>query len=412
MRLSETERRNARRFIMATVFIYALGFGIVIPVLPALIMQLEGIDLPAATLIGGYLAASYALFQFAFGPAIGGLGDRFGRRPVLLLSLFGFAADYALMGLAPNVAWLFAGRMLAGALGAVFGPANAAMADMSSSKERARNFGLVGAAFGLGFIIGPAVGGLVAEYSLRLPFFIAAGLALANGIYGLFVFRETMDMARARPFQIARANPLGALIGLRHQPALLMIALAYLLWMTSSGIYTATWTYYAIAQFDWDSRMIGYSLGIVGASLVVFQSQVIGPAVARFGERKVALIGLVGGIVGFAMFTAPLSTIAALLVCAMVGVQGMVMPSLNAMMSRRVEGDAQGELQGLVGSLTALAALAAPLLYNNLLATFIAADRPTPFPGAPFILALLIALVTVVIIWRLPRTSAATPDTA
>lgn len=210
-------QKRARRFVLLTVFIYSIGFGIIMPVLPDLIRELTNVSLSEATRIGAWIGAAYGIFQFLLGPLMGNLGDRFGRRPVFLVSLFGFGADFLLMGLAPSIIWLFVGRSIAGGFGAIFGPANAAMADMSAAEDRAASFGKVGAAFGLGFIMGPALGGLLAEYGTRLPFFVAGGLAFANGIYGYFVFPETMGEERRRPFEWRRANPLGALASLRDR---------------------------------------------------------------------------------------------------------------------------------------------------------------------------------------------------
>jgi MFS transporter, DHA1 family, tetracycline resistance protein len=387
-------QKRARRFVLLTVFIYSAGFGIIMPVLPDLIRELTQVSLSEATRLGAWIGAAYGVFQFLMGPMMGNLGDRFGRRPVFLVSLFGFGTDFLLMGLAPSILWLFIGRSVAGGLGAIFGPANAAMADMSSAEDRAASFGKVGAAFGLGFIMGPALGGLLGDFGTRIPFFVAAGLAFANCIYGYFTFPETMSKERQRKFEWKRANPLGALASLGKIKGILPIALIYFLWISATNIYPASWSFFAPAQFGWDSKMVGISLTLVGLVMVVFQSFVIGRFVKRFGERRTAFIGMASGIVGFTI-TAFLTngTIALIFTC-INGFSGMAMPALNAMMSKRTPPDQQGELQGLNGSLSALAFLAAQLVYNNVLSAFTADNAPVYFPGAPFLIAAGIAVVT------------------
>ncbi len=399
--MTPRQRKMATTFVLVTVFIYSMGFGIIMPVLPDLIMELEGISLSEATLIGGYLAASYALFQFLLGPLIGNLSDKYGRRPIFLLSLLGFGIDYALMGFAPNIIWLFIGRSIAGGLGAIFGPANSAMADMSSGEDRAKGFGLVGAAFGIGFIVGPALGGLLGDISTRAPFFVASGLAIINFLFGLFAFQETLPKEKRRTFQFSRANPVGALANLRKYPSILGIALAYFLWMLCTSIYPSTWAYYAPAQFGWDSKTVGYSLALVGLSMALVQTFVLGRSVARYGERKTVIIGISAAICFLLCYTISTSATLAFVVCALVGVQGMVMPSLNAMMSRRIPDNMQGELQGFNGSMGALATLAAPLVYNTALSHFTAPERSAQFAGAPFAIAAAVAVLTLIIVFRL-----------
>lgn len=387
-------QKRAQRFVLLTVFIYAVGFGIITPVLPDLIRELTGASLSEATRLGAWIGAAYAIFQFLLGPMMGNLGDRFGRRPVFLFSLFGFGVDFLLMGLAPSIIWLFIGRSIAGGLEAIFGPANAAMADMSRAEDRAASFGKVGAAFGLGFILGPAMGGLLADYGTRLPFLLAAGLAFANGIYGYFVFPETMPKERQRPFQWRRANPLGALANLSKIKGILPIASIYFLWVSATNIYPASWTFFAPIQFGWDSKMVGISLTLVGVSLLLFQSMVIGRAVKRFGERNTAIIGMAFGLASFTITAFLTNGAIALLLNVLNGFSGMAMPAINAMMSRRTPPSQQGELQGLNGSMSALAFLMAQLVYNNILATFTSDGAPVYFPGAPFLVAAGLSIVT------------------
>lgn len=395
--------KRARRFVLLTVFIYSVGFGIIMPVLPDLIRELADVDLAEATRLGAWIGAAYGIFQFLLGPLVGNLGDRFGRRPVFLVSLFGFGTDFLLMGLAPSIIWLFIGRSIAGGFGAIFGPANAAMADMSATENRAASFGKVGAAFGFGFIMGPALGGLLGDFGTRVPFFVAAGLAFTNAIYGYFVFPETMPKERQRPFEWKRANPLGALASLGKIKGILPIAFIYFIWVCTINVYPASWAFFAPAQFGWDSKMVGVSLTLVGVSMVLFQTFVIGRAVKRFGERGTAMIGMGFGIVSFIVTAFLTNGTIALLLNVMNGFSGMAMPSINAMMSMRTPPDQQGELQGLTGSMSALAFLLAQLTYNNALATFTASDAPVYFPGAPFVISASFGIFALITLFLLPR---------
>jgi DHA1 family tetracycline resistance protein-like MFS transporter len=396
--ISATEKANATRFVLITVCAYSMGFGIIMPVLPDLIVELEGVSLSEATLIGGFIASAYAVFQFLMGPLVGNLGDRFGRRPVFLLSLAGFSIDFLLMGFAPSILWLFIGRSIAGGLGAIFGPANAVMADISDAKDRAKGFGLVSAAFGIGFMIGPAIGGLLGEYGTRTPFFVASAMAAMTFVYGWFWFPETMTEESRRSFSWKRANPIGALIALRQLPVI------YFVWVTSTNVYPIIWAYFSAIKFSWNSGTVGLSLSIVGISMALVQVFVLSRVVDRFGERITGIIGLFAAIVGMLFFAFVNNPIYALIGCLFVGFQGMVMPCINAMMSRRTPAQAQGELQGFNGSIAALAALAAPLIYNTSLAYFTAAENSTYFPGAPFILSSVLAAIALIALFLLKPT--------
>lgn len=396
--IADQQRKSAMRFVLLTVFIYSVGFGIIMPVLPELIQELEGVSLSEATMIGGFISASYALFQFLMGPLVGNLGDRFGRRPVFLVSLLAFGIDFALMGFATSIIWLFIGRSIAGGLGAIFGPANAAMADMSSDEDRAKSFGLVGAAFGIGFIVGPALGGFLGDYGTRIPFFVAGGLAFLNFIYGWFAFPETMAPEEKRSFDWKRANPLGALLNLRKLPNLLGVAMIYFLWMLSSSIYPTSWSFFAPAQYGWDSKMVGLSLTCVGLSMALVQAFLIGRFVTAIGERKTAIFAIFVAIIICAIYVLIDTSWVAISLCLIVGIQGMAMPSINAMMSRRTPSNMQGELQGFNGSMAALAAMIAPLLYNGSLSYFTSDDAPFRFVGAPFAIAAFIGLIPLILL--------------
>ncbi len=421
----ESQKRRAMRFVLITVFIYSAGFGIIMPALPDLIRTLDGASLSEATRMGALIGATYAMFQFALGPLVGNLGDRFGRRPVFLISLFSFGLDFLLMGMASSIIWLFIGRAIAGGLGAIFGPANAAMADLSSDSERAAGFGKVGAVFGIGFIVGPAIGGVLAsqtilldafssvglhaagtflaEHSMRLPFFVAAGMAFANFAYGWSAFPETIPKERLRTFDWSRANPLGAMLNLRKVRGVVPIAFVYFLWSFAGQIYPATWTFFAQAQYGWDARMVGLSLTAVGLSMAFCQAMIIGKAVKRFGERTTAQLGMMCGLFVFLMLAFTSSGIAGFILCFLMGLQGIAMPAVNAMMSRRIPPDQQGELQGFNGSMAALAFLLAQLVFNFALAFFISDAAPFRFPGAPFVIAAVFALIALTVITFLPH---------
>ncbi|MFC4292309.1 MFS transporter [Sphingorhabdus arenilitoris] len=426
--------KRAMRFVLITVFIYSAGFGIIMPALPDLIQALEGFTLSEATRMGAWIGATYAIFQFALGPLVGNLGDRFGRRPVFLVSLFAFGFDFLLMGMAQSIVWLFIGRAIAGGLGAIFGPANAAMADLSDEKDRAASFGMVGAAFGIGFIIGPAIGGLIAdphlveglfaaigmndtarfmaEHSTRLPFFFAALMAFANFIYGWFVFPETMPKENRRHFRLNRANPLGALMNLGTVPSLLPVALVYFLWSFAGQIYPASWSFFAKAQYGWDTKMVGLSLTAVGISMAFCQALVIKRAVNYFGERRTAQIGMTFGLAGFILLALITNGTIALVLCFVMGLQGIAQPALNSMMSRRLPADRQGELQGFNGSMAALAFLLAQLIFNFTLAYFTSAAAPVHFPGAPFVIAAVFAAISLTTLTLLRRAPEAEAETA
>lgn len=394
MSVSVRTRGSATAFIVATILIDAIGFGIVLPVLPRLVMALGHLDLADATRMGGWLAAVYAVMQFLCGPLSGNLGDRFGRRPVLLLSLLGLAIDYLLLGFAPSLTWLFAGRLIAGIFGASFSPATAALADITSPDERAKRFGLVGAAFGVGFIVGPAIGGLLGELGYRAPFYAAGILAGINFAFGFFYFPETLPAERRRPFSLARANPVGALLAARKLRGVLGLAGILLLWNVASMVYPATWAYFGIAQYGWSNGMIGASLALAGVSMTVVQVKVLGPVVSRFRERRTAMIGAGAAaacymgyaLVPFAWFGLLMIVVSAL--------QALVQPAVTALMSQRAPADAQGEMQGLIGSLNAIGSIAGPLLLNPTLAWFTTPHAPVYFPGAAFVIASAFAFLT------------------
>lgn len=391
----------AIRFVLATMLINSIGFGIIIPSFPQLIMGLGHIDLSRATAIGGFLSLTYALFQFAFGPVMGNLSDRFGRRPVLLGSLFGFAVDFSIMALAPSLGWLFATRILTGIFGASNGPSQSVIADVSDPDERSRLFGYISAAFGVGFVAGPALGGLLAEISFRMPFYAASALAAINFAYGLFALPETLAPENRRPFDWRRANPVGALFYLRKLPGIMPISLVYFIWQLASLVYPMTWAYFAIGRYGWSNAMVGLSLALMGATMAVVQIFFSARITARLGERKTATIGMAGGALGMAGFALVTNGWVAFAMMPLIAVQSLVHPCLTAMMSRRANATNQGEVQGFASSVMAVGSIIAPVIFNPALAWFTGPRAPVHFYGIAFAIAAAFALIGLLVLLSL-----------
>ncbi len=395
---------RALAFIFVTVLIDVIGFGIVIPVLPQLIMTLDHVGLAAAARIGGYLMFAYSIMQFACGPVLGGLSDRYGRRPILLASLAAFGLDYALMGFAPTLAWLFAGRVIAGIAGASFNSAYAYIADITPPERRTQDFGLLGFAFGVGFIVGPALGGLLAAYGTRAPFFAAAGLALVNVVYGYFAVPESLALADRRPFDWRRANVWGSLVRLRRlRPAVLTLAAATFLWSFAQMSLQATWSYYTLARFGWTVRQVGWSLAAVGVSAIFAQAVLTRTLVPRFGERRLVVWGALSYIAAYLVYGFAASGWVMYVGIAVGTLGGLVYPSLQSLMSAEVGRDEQGELQGAVSSLISLAAILGPPVMTQAFATFAGPAAPVYLPGAAFVLAAVLATGTLVLFRRALR---------
>ena len=396
--LRRAPSRHALTFVFLTVLIDTIGFGVTIPVMPQLIASLEGGGMAEAVITAGWLLAIFALMQVFFGPLMGNLSDRFGRRPVLLLSLAAFGVDYLLMAFAPTLVWLFVGRAVAGVAGAIYGPANACIADITPPEKRARNFGLIGAAFGAGFILGPALGGLLAEFGPRTPFFAAAALALVNTIYGYFVLPETLPPERRRAFEWKRANPLGALKSLGRVPAVAMLVVALFLWMVAGSVYPATWSFFASIQFNWSPAEIGLSLAFVGASMILVQFFVVGKAVDALGERRAVLVGMGSGALAFVGCALATSGWMVYPVFAISALSGLAYPALNAILSSATSAEEQGELQGALAAVTSMSEIAGPLLLTQTLGFFSSAAAPVYFPGAAFVLAAILTLGAIAIV--------------
>ena len=402
--------KHALAFIFLTVLIDTIGFGIIMPVMPQLVVELTGKSLADATFIGGWLLTSYAMMQFVCGPIMGNLSDRFGRRPVLLASLAAFAIDYAFMGFAPTLAWLFAGRVVAGIAGAVYSPAWAYVADVSTPEKRAQSFGLMGAAFGVGFIVGPAIGGFLGELGPRAPFFAAAALGALNFVYGLVVLPESLPADKRRKFDWRRANPFGTLSALSRYPAVTAIAGAVFLWQLAHQVYPATWAFFAEIRYGWSPGEIGASLAFVGALMAFTQAVLTGRIVKKLGEYRAVIIGLTSGAAGMLMVA--FSTVGWFAYLAITAglLQFIAYPAMNAIMSKQVPPDQQGELQGGVASMMSLTMILGPLVMTQTLGRFSAATSPIYFPGAAFLLAALLALFSLGLMLRVAAPSSALPE--
>lgn len=402
--------RGPRFFVLVTIFIDAIGFGIAMPVIPRLLMTVAGTDIAGAIALGGWMTLAYAAAQFVFAPVAGNLSDRFGRRPVLLLALAGLAADYMLMAQANSIALLFVGRLVAGLLGGSYATAQAALADITPPEERARVFGYVGAAFGIGFVVGPALGGLLGELGERAPFHAAAALAGLNMLYGLFFFPETLQTQNRRAFDWSRANPLGAWRAMRALPGMSGAAGVLLLWQIASLVYPLTWSFYGIARFGWSNRMIGLSLAAVGLTIALAQILLTGRAVRRLGERDAATLGLLSAVTGFLLYAAASETWMAFAILGCIGGQALVQPSLMAMLSRYATAGTQGEVQGVASMALGVGSLVAPLLFNPVMSHFTREDAAVRFAGAAFIVAALFGLLALAGLRRLPKTAQMPPS--
>lgn len=394
--------RHTITFIAITIFIDAMGFGLVMPVLPRLLMEVGGLDLAQAIGVGTWMGLAMAVASFIAAPVLGNLSDAMGRRPVLLAALGGLAVDYALLALAHTLPLIFVGRVMSGLFGGSYAPAQAAIADVTAPEDRARNFAMVSAGFGVGFVVGPALGGLLTGWGDRAPFVAAGALAGLNFLYGLTVFPETLARANRRPFTPSRANPLGSWRVLRAQPGMLNVALVLLFWQLAGLVYPLTWSFYGIAQFGWSDRMIGLSLAAVGVTIAFAQIFLTGRAVRRLGERDAATVGIIGAAIGFMTYAFTTSTLVAFAILAAVAVQSLVQPSVMAMLSSRATPETQGEVQGIASMTTGIAGVIAPMVLTWPMAWFTGPAAPVHFPGVPFLISTGFALIALVLLRRLP----------
>lgn len=390
----EGKRNPALGFIFITVLIDVIGFGIIIPVTPNLIQHLTNCSISQAATYGSFLGAVYAIMQFFFSPVIGGLSDQFGRRPVLLIALFGFAIDYLFQAFAPTLGWLFIGRMLAGITGASITTAMAYIGDVSEPEKRAQNFGIIGAAFGLGFIIGPLVGGLVARWGVKAPFIVAACFSLLNFIYGYFILPESLKLENRRKFDWKRVKPGAAVLNLKRYPKVIgVIASLFLIYLAGHAV-QSTWPYYNKEKFHWDVTMIGISLTVVGVMVALVQGLLIRWVIPKIGQKKAVYIGLAFYMIGFLLFgiaTKGWMMFAFTVVYCLGGICG---PALQGIISSQVPANEQGEIQGSIASLNSITAIFGPLIMTNLFAFFSSKQAPFYFPGAPYILASFLTLIS------------------
>lgn len=393
-------RRGAVAFIFVTILLDMLALGLIMPILPKLVESFVGNDTARAARIFGLFGTAWALMQFIFSPLLGSLSDRFGRRPVVLISNFGLAADYVLMALAPSLPWLFLGRLISGVTSASVSTAFAYIADITPPERRAGVFGKIGAAFGAGFVLGPAIGGLLGNVDPRLPFWGAAGLSFINALYGLAILPESLPLERRSAFRWARANPLGALELLRSDRMLAGLSVVNFVAQVAHVVLPSTFVLYATYRYGWSARTVGLTLALVGICAMVVQGGAIGWLVRVFGERGALILGLSCGALGFLIFgaapTGPLFWIG-IPVMALWGVAGA---ALQALTTRIVAPDQQGQLQGATSSVQSVAQLVGPFLFTLTFAYFIGANTPVHLPGAPFLLASLLLLVALVIAMR------------
>lgn len=395
--------KHALTFVTITVLLDVIGFSLIIPVLPALLVDLTGGTVSRAAIDGGWLAFVYAVMQFLFAPVLGNLSDRFGRRPVLLLAIAALGVDYVVMGLAPTLGWLFVGRAISGLAGASFTPAYAYVADITPPNARAQSFGVLSAAFGVGFILGPALGGLLGALGPRAPFFAAATLSLLNFAYGLAILPESLPPERRRAFHWKRANPLGTVLEMRRHPVVLGLLGALFLWMVGHQVMPATWSFYTKFRFGWSEAMIGASLAAAGLAMAVSQAGLMRLIVPRLGERRVALAGIAIATLGYVGYA---TATAGWMMFAWLGTWlfgALVMPVTNALMSHRIAADAQGELQGAVAILYSLSSIVGPPLMAQLFGRLSAPTAALRVPGAAFLAAAALSLVCLAIYWKVTR---------
>lgn len=391
------KRQAAVGFIFITLFLDVMGWGLIIPVLPTLVSSLKGVPINEASSYGAILLFGYAFSQFLFAPVLGNLSDQFGRRPILLLSLFGFSINYLLLAWAPSFFWLIIGRIVAGVAGSSVSTAGAYIADVSTEETRAKNYGMVGAAFGLGFIIGPAVGGLVASLGVRAPFYAAAALCLLNGLYGYFILPESLSRENRRKFNWKRANPFGALKIFLSHPTVARLAIVYFLIYLGAQAVQSTWSYFTMYRFGWNEKLVGISLAVVGLLVAVVQSVLVRVINPKIGNEKSIYIGLsfyTVGLFSFAFASMGWMMFVFLIPYCLGGLAG---PSLQSKLASLLPANMQGELQGALTSLMSLTAILGPLIMNNLFAYFTRPDSTIHFPGIAFFLGSLAMLSSLII---------------
>ena len=396
--MKKTGKKAAVGFIFITLLIDITGWGIILPVVPKLIGELIHSDITEAATYGGWLGFAYAFTQFIFSPIVGNLSDQYGRRPILLISLLGFALDYLLLAVAPSLGWLFAGRIIAGLTGASISTASAYIADVSTDETRTKNFGLIGAAFGLGFIIGPVIGGLLGHYGARIPFYVASVLCLLNFLYGYFILPESLDQNKRRPFDWRRANPIGSLKFLAKHPKISSLVIALILVYIGLQAVQSNWHFFTMYQFNWSERTVGLSLGVLGLLLGFVQGVLIRWTAPKLGEQTSIYSGLIFYALGLLLFSFANEGWMMLMFLIPYSLGGICGPSLQSMISKSISSNQQGELQGALTSLVSATSIIGPPIMTNLFYYFTHDKAPFKFSGAAFFLASVLMILSAVII--------------
>ena len=393
-----TNRKPALGFIFVTLLLDILGLGLIIPVLPKLIESFSNNDIQAAASTYGILIAVFALMQFVFSPILGGLSDKYGRRPVILISLLGSGLDYLLLAFAPSLGWLFVGRVIAGITAANITTVTAYIADVSPPEKRAQNFGIVGAAFGLGFIIGPLIGGLLGNVGLRVPFLVVAVITLFNWLYGFFVLPESLSKENRREFEWKRANPLGSLTGLQRFPIVLRLTIASVFTFLAQNVLQSVWVLYTQYRYGWASDQVGISLALVGLSAGIVQGVLVGKVVKRIGERKAVIISLSFSILSFILYGSATQGWMFYVIPLIGAIGGISGPSTQSIISKSIPPNEQGAVQGALSSFNALTGIAGPLIGTAVFSYFIGNTAPFQLPGAPFYVSALLIGISLALI--------------
>ena len=393
-------KRHALTFVTITVFLDTVGFGVIVPVLPQFLVLIGDVSLSDASALSGYLIFSYAVTNFMFAPMLGNLSDAYGRKPLLVTSLFVYGGAYLLSGFATALWMLFLGRLLTGITSATYAIANALIADVSTPEDKAQNFGLLGVAFGLGFIVGPALGGIIGAWDLRAPFFIASGLAFINTLYGLIFFRETLAPENRRPFELKRASPWGALTQLSKYPLLIGLVIAVFLNNIGYHIWPSNWNFYTIETFAWTPLDVGLSMAFVGVMSVIVQGGLLRIVIPKFGPVRCAYFGITATIVAFVGVATAGSSAALFFWCGMSSLGGLAAPSVNSILSNQVAADSQGELQGIMASVSSVAMIVGPLLLTQTFTYFTSDSAPLYLPGSAFWVAAILTSAALIIFFQ------------
>ena len=392
-------------FIFITIFIDITGLGIIIPIIPSLISELIDGSISEAAMYSGWLMFSYATLQFLFAPILGGLSDQFGRRPIILLSLFGFGINYIVLAIAPDIVWLFIGRIFQGIMGASLTTASAYIADISSPEKKAQNFGLIGAAFGLGFILGPVIGGYLGQFGSRVPFYAASIFTLINLLYGFLILPESLKKENRRKFDIKRANPIGTLLSLRRYPLISGLLVCIILFNIAQHATHSTWSFFTIEKFDWDEKLVGYSLGFIGILAAIVQGGLIRIIIPKFGKVNSLYLGMSFYIIGLILFTIADESWMVFAFAIPLSLGGLCGPALQGIMTNQIPDNEQGEFQGGITSLISLTSIIGPLLMTNLFSLFTSNKNLIYFPGAPFLMAAILSVFGLLVAVRFLQNS-------